>query len=62
MKPTGGPAGPGGNGAYVGYVIPTRYYHLDGHEPRLMSFFGPNVPDYFDEMMRAMSLSLLVKP
>jgi neutral ceramidase len=46
------------NGGYVGYVIPTRYYHLDGYEPRLMSFFGPNVPDYFEEMMRALALSL----
>jgi len=46
------------NGDYVGYVIPSRYYHLDGYEPRLMSFFGPNVPAYFDEFIRAMALHL----
>jgi len=47
------------NGDYVGYVIPPRYYHLGGYEPRLMSFFGPNVPDYFDELIRTMALSLV---
>ncbi len=46
------------NGDYVGYVIPARYYHLGGYEPRLMSFFGPNVPDYFDELLRRMALDL----
>jgi neutral ceramidase len=47
------------NGDYVGYVIPSRYYHLTGYEPRVMSFFGPNVPDYFDELIRAISLDLV---
>jgi hypothetical protein len=46
------------NGDYVGYVIPSRYYHLNGYEPRAMSFFGPNVPDYFDEFIRSMALSV----
>jgi neutral ceramidase len=46
------------NGDYVGYVISPRYYHLNGYEPRLMSFFGPNVPDYFDELIRTMALAL----
>lgn len=50
------------NGDYVGYVIPARYYHLDGYEPRLMSFFGPYVPDYFDELMRALALDLIQSP
>jgi neutral ceramidase len=49
------------NGDYVGYVIPSRYYHMDGYEPRLMSFFGPNVPDYFDELIRTMALALVNK-
>lgn len=49
------------NGDYVGYVIPARYYHLNGYEPRLMSFFGPNVPDYFDELIRTMALALVNK-
>jgi neutral ceramidase len=43
------------NGDYVGYVIPGRYYHLDGYEPRIMSFFGPYVPDYLDELARAVA-------
>jgi hypothetical protein len=49
------------NGDYVGYVIPSRYYHLDGYEPRLMSFFGPNVPDYFDELIRSMASEMAKK-
>lgn len=40
------------NGDYVGYVIPGRYYHMDGYEPRVMSFYGPYVPDYLDELVR----------
>ncbi|HEU0038521.1 MAG TPA: hypothetical protein VFR76_04545, partial [Verrucomicrobiae bacterium] len=49
------------NGDYVGYVISPRYYHLNGYEPRVMSFFGPNVPDYFDELIRTMSLAVASK-
>ena len=49
------------NGNYIGYVIRSRYYHLDGYEPRTMSFFGPNVPDYFDEFIRKMALELATK-
>ncbi len=47
------------NGDYIGYVVPLKYYHLDGYEPRLMSFFGPNVPDYLEEMIRTMALGLV---
>lgn len=47
------------NGDYIGYVVSDRYYHLDGYEPRLMSFFGPNVPDYLDEMMRGLGRKLI---
>jgi neutral ceramidase len=46
------------NGDYVGYVIPARYYHLNGYEPRTMSFFGPNVPDYFQELIGKIAFSL----
>jgi hypothetical protein len=49
------------NGDYIGYVILPRYYHMSGYEPRLMSFYGPNVPDYFDELIRSMALSLVSK-
>ena len=46
------------NGDYIGYVIPSKYYHLDGYEPRTMSFYGPYVPDYLDEFMRKSALDL----
>lgn len=46
------------NGDYLGYVISPRYYHFDGYESRVMSFFGPNVPDYFDELIRTMAAGL----
>ena len=42
------------NGDYIGYVIPSRYYHLDGYEPRLMSFFGPDTPEYLSDLIRRM--------
>lgn len=40
------------NGDYIGYVIPPRYYHLDGYEPRVMSFYGPVIPEYFDQVLK----------
>jgi len=46
------------NGDYIGYVIPTRYYHMNGYEPRVMSFFGPTVPDYLDELVRTIAMDL----
>jgi neutral ceramidase len=49
------------NGDYIGYVILPRYYHLNGYEPRTMSFFGPNVPEYFDELIRTLALGLAAK-
>ena len=49
------------NGDYIGYVILPRYYHMNGYEPRLMSFFGPTVPDYFDELIRTMASELVNK-
>lgn len=49
------------NGDYVGYVVCSRYYHMDGYEPRLMSFFGPNVPDYLEELIQTIGLDLATK-
>ena len=46
------------NGDYIGYVIGSRYYHMDGYEPRLMSFFGPNVPDYLQELVQSLALKI----
>ena len=45
------------NGDYLGYVIPARYYHLGGYEPRTMSFFGPDLPDYFTEVIRHLAMA-----
>ncbi len=50
------------NGDYIGYIIPGKYYHLDGYEPRTMSFFGPTVPDYFTELIRRLGESLAGDP
>lgn len=50
------------NGDYIGYVIPSRYYHMSGYEPRIMSFYGPYVPDYIDEIARAIALNLVSLP
>jgi hypothetical protein len=43
------------NGDYIGYVVPSRYYHLDAYETRLMSFYGPNLPAYLDELIRSLA-------
>ncbi len=49
------------NGDYIGYVVSPRYHHLSGYEPRDMSFYGPNVPDYLDELVRTLALDLANK-
>jgi hypothetical protein len=46
------------NGGYVGYVVPSRYYHLNSYEPRLMSFYGPQTPDYLTEFLRRLAAVL----
>lgn len=50
------------NGDYVGYVVPSRYYHLNGYEPRTMSFFGPNMPDYLEDLIRRMTGAVSSQP
>jgi len=46
------------NGAYVGYIIPGKYYHLNEYESRLMSWYGPNMGPYTNEMIRRMMQKL----
>ena len=46
------------NGAYVGYIIPGKYYHLNEYESRLMSWFGPYMGPYNFEMMNRMMQKL----
>ena len=50
------------NGDYIGYVIPLKYYHLGGYEPQVMSFFGPNVPEYLMHLIRELALDLAEQP
>jgi hypothetical protein len=40
------------NGDYIGYVVPARYYSMNHYETRTMSFFGPQLPGYFDSVLR----------
>ena len=47
------------NGAYVGYIIPGKYYHLEEYESRLMSWYGPNMGPYTHEMIRRMMQKLV---
>lgn len=42
------------NGSYIGYIIPSKYYHFKEYEPRTMSFFGPAIGDYIPDLMRRM--------
>ena len=47
------------NGAYTGYIIPCKYYHLDAYESRLMNWFGPGYNPFINyilgEMMEKVS-------
>jgi len=47
------------NGGYAGYIIPGRYYHLNEYEARLMSWFGPNMGPYTNEMIRRLMQKLV---
>jgi hypothetical protein len=39
------------NGDYLGYVVPVRYYGMNGYETRTMAFFGPQLPVYLEEVL-----------
>jgi len=47
------------NGTYIGYIIPGKYYHLNAYESRMMSWFGPNMGPYTDELIRRMMQMLV---
>jgi hypothetical protein len=42
------------NGAYTGYIIPCKYYHLNEYESRLMNWFGPAYNPYVNYMIGEM--------
>jgi hypothetical protein len=43
------------NGNYIGYLIPAKYYHYDHYEARLMSWYGPNMGPYMEELIFRMT-------
>ncbi len=49
------------NGAYTGYIIPCKYYHLNAYESRMMNWFGPGYNPYVNyllgEMIESISIS-----
>jgi len=49
------------NGGYVGYIIPCKYYHLNEYESRTMSWFGPYMGPYTNEMIGRMMNILVSK-
>ena len=47
------------NGAYIGYVVPQKYYYLNEYESRVMSWFGPNMTPYLNELLFRMNEHLV---
>jgi len=39
------------NGAYLGYIVPAKYYHYDHYESKLMGWYGPSMGDYLMELL-----------
>ncbi|MDN5210856.1 neutral/alkaline non-lysosomal ceramidase N-terminal domain-containing protein [Fulvivirgaceae bacterium BMA12] len=39
------------NGAYTGYIIPCKYYHLNAYESRMMNWFGPGYNPFINYMI-----------
>ncbi len=48
------------NGSYVGYIIPEKYYHYDSYESRLMSWYGPYMGPYGNELIHRMMRKLTI--
>jgi neutral ceramidase len=42
------------NGAYTGYIIPCKYYHLNAYESRMMNWFGPGYNPFINYMIGEM--------
>lgn len=42
------------NGAYTGYIIPCKYYHLNAYESRIMNWFGPSYNPYINYLLGEM--------
>lgn len=48
------------NGAYTGYIIPCKYHHMEGYEPRIMNWFGPSYNSMINDLLGDM-LEAVVK-
>lgn len=49
------------NGNYAGYIIPGRYFYIDGYEPKDMGFFGPTMGDYTFDLINQLANILTSK-
>ncbi len=47
------------NGAYIGYVTPTKYYDVDHYETQLMNWYGPGNGEYVKECLEKLMLSVV---
>jgi hypothetical protein len=47
------------NGGYVGYVIPRKYFYMKKYESFTMAWFGPNLGDFFVDIINRMSEGVL---
>ncbi len=48
------------NGGYAGYIIPGKYYHLNEYESRVMSWFGPYMGPYTNDMLEQLMQAVSV--
>ena len=49
------------NGAYLGYITPSKYYYEESYESYLMGWYGPSMGDYATEMLFKISNELTNK-
>lgn len=42
------------NGAYTGYIIPCKYYHLNAYESRMMNWLGPGYNPFINYLLGEM--------
>jgi neutral ceramidase len=43
------------NGDYIGYIMPSKYYHSGMYETRVMSFYGPEMGEFTKEVLAQMA-------
>jgi neutral ceramidase len=50
------------NGDYIGYIMPSKYDHLDHYETRTMSFFGPGFGDFSADIVARLAAAVSAPP